>query len=471
MTSSARATAAPATASVKASLTRFDVRILACAAIVIHSVVFVGSIRNPARSMEEDSRGYLSLASNLVQDGRFGRFVRTGSSLEEAWRPELARTPGYPAVIATLDRLTAHRRVATVVLQHAIAIALTIFVAVLSARRWGRRAGQLAGLLLVVDLQGVALSNMLLTETIYGALLFLCVVGVARLLERPSILVAVPAGLAAGVSALVRPTSVALPLALGALAAIYLARRAGWRALTIGVVLAASGMSVVEAWTVRNGVVCGEFTLSAVGRYNLLACHAAGALARAEHVDDQEAIDRLCATVGITEQQLRYAPLTRETNAAVRGLAVKTIRTHPSGFLEDYTLRTLNMVAGPEKHALTALGLPWIRFGEKRAGLPVLFSWLVLAFQVAFLALVYGLVLRAALQAWRDRTVDPMLLACAICATYVLLLSSGSPGDPRMRWPAMPLLVMMAVSSLRAGVLRRTVTVSGSRSPVLTRSA
>lgn len=452
MTPPASGTAAAATlVTPTASLTPFDLRALACAALLVHALVFIGSIREPARSMEEDSRGYLSLASNLVEDGRFGRLVRTGGGPEESWRPELARTPGYPAVIATFDRLTAHRRIATVAFQHLLTIALTVVVAALSARRWGRRAGLLAGLLLVLDLQGVALSNMLLTETLYGVLLFACVVGCVRVLERPSMGVALLVGGGAGLSALVRPTSIALPLALGALVVACQVRRSRARALVVGILVVVSGMSIVEAWTVRNGVVCGEYTLSTVARYNLLACHAAGALARAEHIDDQDATTRLCATLGISEQQLRYAPLTNAANAAIRDLAVNTIRTHPAGFVKDYTLRTLNMLAGPEKHALTALGLPPVRIGEKGGGFAAVLSWIALAFQVAFLCLVYALVLRSAVRSWSDRRLDPMLLTLVLCAAYVLVLSSGSPGDPRMRWPAMPLLVMMAASSLRAG--------------------
>jgi len=450
MTPSAHATAVDPTVSVpRAALTTRDVGRLACAALLVHALVFLGSIREPARSMEEDSRGYLSLASNLIGQGTFGRLVRTGAGPEEAWRPELARTPGYPLVIAAFDRVTAHRRAATVAFQHLLAIALALLVALLAARRWGRRAGAVAGVLLVVDLQGVALSNMVLTETIYGVLLFACAAGVVWLLERPSLRAAVLVGLVAGVSALVRPTSIVLPLALGLIAAVYLVGLLRWRALAVAIALAVSGMAIVGAWTVRNGVTCGEFTLSTVGRYNLLACHAAGALARAEDIDDQEATTRLCAAAGISEQQLRYAPLTKEANAAVRDVAVRTIRTHPAGFVKDYTLRTLNMVAGPEKHALTALGLPSVRAGERGSGIAAMFSWIVLAFQVGFLALIYALVLRAAAQAWRARRAEPLLVVFAVCAAYVLVLSSGSPGDPRMRWPAMPLLVTIAASTLR----------------------
>src|SRR5262245_54402331 len=50
-----------------------------------------------AQQMEEDSHGYVTLASNLIDGRGFARAHRIPpDSQRETWLPELARTPGYP---------------------------------------------------------------------------------------------------------------------------------------------------------------------------------------------------------------------------------------------------------------------------------------------------------------------------------------------------------------------------------------
>jgi 4-amino-4-deoxy-L-arabinose transferase-like glycosyltransferase len=423
--------------------------LLGCLAALLRASAFVVSLPDPARQLEEDSRGYLALAANLTAEQRFGRQVRTGASEQTSWMPEIARTPGYPLLIAAAETIGSNARVATVAVQHVFGVGLCLLAAIVAGRAWGQRAGLVAGGLIAIDPQGIALGNMVLTESAYGVVLFVAVTLVILLLERPSIRMGAAAGLLTGVTALIRPTSIVLPIVLGAFVAIWRVRtRRLWAA---GAALAVTGLTVIGLWTIRNGVVAGEFTFSAIGRYNLLACHAAGALARATDVDVQEATTSLCVKLGATEQQVRYAPMSAEMERRLRSLAFQTIGDNLGGFVKDYTLRTANMLLGPEKQTLTVLGLPWASFsGSGREPAPdasrMGLSWSVIAVEVALLGLLYVLVLRACWQVWQARRLDHLVAACAITALYVLVLSSGSPGDPRLRWPALPLLALIAAS-------------------------
>ena len=229
--------------------------LLACLAAIIRALVFVVSLPDPARQLEEDSRGYLALATNLTTEHRFGRQVRTGAGEETTWMPELARTPGYPLLIAAAEKVASNARVATVAVQHIFGVALCLLAAVIAARAWGQRAGLVAGGLIAIDPQGIALGNMILTESVYGVILFMAVTLVILLLERPSILAGAAAGLMIGVTALIRPTSIVLPIVLGAFVALW---RVGARKLwAAGAALAVAGLTVIGLWTVRNGVVAG----------------------------------------------------------------------------------------------------------------------------------------------------------------------------------------------------------------------
>ena len=51
---------------------------------------------------------------------------------------------------------------------------------------------------------------------------------------------------------------------------------------------------------------------------------------------------------------------------------------------------------------------------------------------------------------WR-RLVAARVWSCVALATYVFVLPGGSPGDLRLRWPAIPLLLVVATSATRKG--------------------
>jgi hypothetical protein len=353
--------------------------------------------------------------------------------------------------------MTGRAGIAAVVVQHAIVLAMTIAIALWCANTWGRRAGIAAAILLTVDLQGLALSSMVLTEALYGVALAGCVWLTAAVVRHPSNRLAMCAGALAGASALLRPTSIALPLVLALVLAAFQRARPGARLLAPAATLFLAGTVVIGAWVVRNGVVAGEYTLSSVPRYNLACYQAAGALARTQGIDLDRAADLVCARAGIARQHLRHLPLTRDENARVRAASLGTIRENVGGFVTDYGISTVNLVAGPEKHVLTVLGLPWISFRGSAGAAPStgtarLIGMSLLGAQVLFLAALYLLVLRVASSTVRGTGPrNPEIWIALVCAAYVLLLSSGAPGDPRLRWPIVPLLVVVAAAGVRDG--------------------
>jgi hypothetical protein len=456
------ASAVPAAGHVE-GLSRRDLVLIVVLGAILHLVFMAGGLADPSRRMDDDSVGYLTLAANLATDGRFGRLVRIDPASAEQWRPDLVRTPGYPAILAAFHLITGRAGIAAVVVQHALVLALTIAIAIWCATVWGRRAGLAAAILLTADLQGLALSSMVLTEALYGVLLVGCVWLTAAIVRQRSHFLAMCAGGLAGASALVRPTSIALPLVLAVVLAAFHRARPGSRLLAPAVTVLLAGSVVIGAWIVRNGVVAGEYTLSTVPRYNLACYQAAGALARSQGMDLDKAADLVCARAGIARQHLRHLPLSGDENARVRAASLGTIRENLGSFVTDYGVSTVNLVAGPEKHVLTVLGLPWISFrGSARTPPPTGTARLVglslLGLQVLFLAVLYVLVLRTGMDVMRGTgRPNPEIWISLACAAYVLVLSSGAPGDPRLRWPVIPLLVIVAGATFaqRAATMRR----------------
>ena len=421
----------------------------------LRAACFLVSNQDPvARQMEEDSYGYLALGSNLAEGKGFGRFRPWGPGAADVWVPELCRTPGYPAIIALLDLATGHPRTVTILLQHSLGLVLCAAATIVCRRLFGAPAGLLAGSLLALDAQGIALSNLLLAENIFAFLLFAAALVAARLLVQPSPLVAVAAGALLGTSTLVRPTSVALA---GLMAACLLVRalvQHQRRGVLAVICLVLTSSAIVVGWTLRNGVVCGEYTLSSISRDVLLNWHAGGALARHEGISRKAAAQLLADTAGVNAVQIRPLPLSAEENARVRRVALDTLWRCRSAFLADAAVHTTNMLFGPDKNALITWGLPTVRWGiiEKEktaAGAVPVASWLLLSSQVALLGITYPMVLGTGYRMLRGVRVPALVWMCLIFVAYLLMVSWGSPGDPRYRWPAIPLLTVIAAACLR----------------------
>jgi 4-amino-4-deoxy-L-arabinose transferase-like glycosyltransferase len=379
------------------------------------------------------------------------------------WTPELLRTPGYPSVIAVLEALTGEGQMATLVLQHVLGITICILAVIACWKFFGAQSALLAACLLAFDVQGIALSNVILTENVYGFLVLCAALIITKLVRKPSAQLAIIAGVLLGLSALVRPTSIALPTMIAVGLGCYALLKRQRNALVAACLLGLVGNAIEASWIIRNGLATGEYTLSCVGRNSLLLYHAAGALARAKDISERSAMEQQASALGFTEGQIRFLPLSPMENSRIQRLAFDVIWRYKREFLVDYTIRSVNTLFGPEKEILTVLGLPWINFGihpttlssnvvivgAERGGAQTVspFAWLLLGAQIVWLGTIYILMLRTVLLAARGRRTPVIVWICLSLAIYVIVLSSGSPGDPRLRWPIMPLLVIVAAAS------------------------
>lgn len=417
--------------------------------------VFLISNTDPSsRQLEPDSFGYLTLAASLQSGAGFARDVADAPTHLPIRLPELVRTPGYPAVIALLGAVTGHGQLATILLQHLLNLIASLMAAVACYRLFGARSAVVVVLILTFDLQGIALSNLILTEVTYGFTLLCIAFVVSRVAIEPTWRLAFVAGGLLGVSTLLRPTSIALPTLVGLGLALHGLLRRQRKAIVAACIVALVGNVIEASWIVRNGIVAGEYTLSTAGRV-LFVQHASGGLARAKGIPNQIAIDQLTASHGITEARIRFFPLSSTENANVRAFAIDTIRRYKRAFLTEYVIRSTNTLFGPDKQILIVLGLPFVSFGIHPPDRPVAatfppLSWLLLGFQIAWLAVVYLLGLKTLLLAVRGGRTPMAVWICLSLTTYVIVLSCGFPGDPRYRWPVIPLLTVVAAGSFRS---------------------
>lgn len=182
--------------------------------------------------------------------------------------------PGYSAVLAVVYKLFGHNIYAAKMVNVAAGGIACVAVYALAAKVFSRRVGLLAALIFALFPSSIFFSTLLLTESIFAALLTLLALLVLMvLLERggpllPSLLL----GVLFGAAALVR--SEAAVLLLVALLFWKLATPSWRRFASPAGFLAAGAVLAVSPWTVRNAITMKALVpLSTGGGHTLLAGH------------------------------------------------------------------------------------------------------------------------------------------------------------------------------------------------------
>jgi 4-amino-4-deoxy-L-arabinose transferase-like glycosyltransferase len=218
-----------------------------------------------------DSRSYAALARGLLRTGRLGPRAR----------PEIVRTPGYPAFL--LPGLLAGRfEAATIALQVLLSCATVYLVYRIALLLFGRPdVAAAAGLLYAVEPLSVVYCGLLLSETLFTFLLALFLWGLLAHLHSKKTGWLLAAGAAAAAMAFVRPIGYFLPALVwvGLMYRAALSRPKSWRKLVQAVVFLLVACGPLAAWQTRNAVKTGYAGFSAIADVNLYFYHGAATLA------------------------------------------------------------------------------------------------------------------------------------------------------------------------------------------------
>ena len=271
------------------------VALVAAVVVVRVMVVLAVTAADEHRGDSGDKASYVDPAQALLHDGRFDR--DEGSSV-----PEFFRTPGYPAFLAAVYRISDGSDTAVYVVQ-AVLSGLSVFLAVVLGRwlaggwlpgpssgAWA--VGMAAGVLVALEPAQTVVQGFVGTEALATVLVTLAAcagVRFARSGLAPRWGVAY--GLALVAATYVRPTTfyfAAVPALLLAITALRapVHRRAVVRG---GLALLVPCVVLLGAWNVRNHREVGSWRFSAVESVNLYWYRAADVVARRDGVGFQDA--------------------------------------------------------------------------------------------------------------------------------------------------------------------------------------
>jgi hypothetical protein len=304
----------------------------------------------PKRVCTTDSAAYLQLARSLSERGEFGRGPEAAAqSAENPADLETFRTPGYPFLLAVLMGLpvpTIQIALSFQILVDALGVALVFLV---GCRFMPARWAFAAALIQVVDVARVVYCNMVMSDVAFTFLVSVAVwLAVTTDLGHPICRVAL-AGTALTAATAVRPVGILvfLPIVL-----FLLLRDAGCKAIATLTVVA---MVFPAAWTVRNGLRAGQWTLSSAFDLNLCLVAAAKVKARAEGISRADAERRL-GTAAVASSP---GPDLAARSGAFRRVGWKTLCRYPRATAHELVLSAMELtLAGERRNLLRLLGGP-----------------------------------------------------------------------------------------------------------------
>lgn len=396
----------------------------------------------PDRAYFPDSFQYEMLAIRILED--------EGYQWEPVEDAELFRPPGYPFFVAVIYAV-AGRHAGNVALAQLILTSWTcLLLYAIVNRLFSERVAFLAGILYALDPISTFWALSVLSETAFAFFVVLSLYFITRWFETSGLPWSVFAGLAAGISSLVRPIGlILLPLWCGIVMLRHCRRKKPflWSATIRGsVVFALAGAIVVVPWAYRNYALWGVFNVSSVTIYNLGTWQAAGVLAEVEGVTLEEAQQMLGVhgTVPNPGDWERYKQIIQEhpwiyAKLHLKGTLPVLFGTEYAGWLNLFEIHFSTpgaMLAIMGGDIGRGVKLILDAFVETPQALP--FIVVTLAYQIT----IYALALLGFIRGWQHTRLRWWIVLMAI-TSLALMAVPGPVGNSRFRVPAQPAMITL----------------------------
>jgi hypothetical protein len=412
-----------------------------------------------------DTASYLEPAKSLLSRGDFS----------QQGMPELVRTPGYPLLLSAGIAL-GHVEVVTFALQTLLSL-ITVGVIYRLARSLtsSGQVATIAGLLLAIEPLSVTYSSWMASETLFTCLLVLMIAALASYGRSNSIAQLTVAAAVLAAATLVRPISYFLPPVI----ALALFGRGLWRfdsrlrSAAAALLFLIVSFGPTAGWQVRNWAVAGYGGFSAITDWNLYFFQGASVLAYQKH----QSLDATYAEMGnrwgklgdefyALHPELRLAGQA-ETFRFMRREGSRLVRQHPLTYAQIHLRGLAMLLLNPGAADLLALmnlipenqaeshpidtGILAIFRRMHRESPTLLYTNLLLAAGLGILYSAAALGLVSSLGRWSWG-----LTVLVLMVGYLVTISGGPTGIPRLRHPVMPLACLLSGIGITAALRWRT---------------
>ena len=404
-------------------------RVVLVVALVLRSAVAIVAYHRQTTSAP-DSITYVRPVPALIATHRFDTFGA----------PELARTPGYPVILAA-GEVAGDRLVVTLGVQ-VIANCLTVFAVAVLALAMGTGTGVavLAAALYAVEPSSIIYVAKILTETLFTLFATGLLIGFTCWLRGGTRSDLVFAAICLAVGCFVRPILYYAPLVLAALGVIAW-RHQGTRSRAIAhiALFLVVALAPIVAWRVRNTIVAGYDGFAAIADVNLMEYRAAGAIARRTGRPIADVQSELRTQLNADQMLRADGRVARghERTAiyhTMRARATDIIAHDPVAIFLDATAGAARMLFGRDTSEWAAL----------LAIEPLTMPWQIL--RLALTVVWIAMVALAVIGLVRERWTLHGLVPAVVLSTYLIAVSAGPEAYSRFRLAVIPPIAVLSAS-------------------------
>lgn len=201
-------------------------------------------------------------------------------SFEAPYEPNSTITPGYPLFLSAVYIFAGYSRLAVILIQIIINLALLVVIYSFIKDRFGVKAAFWGGLFFTLDINMVIFLSQLTTETLFTMVLVALLLLLIRFVEDKRIVTSIWSGVLLGLATLIRP--IALYFSVPILAFFFLTK-INWQKLAGWVIILVVQIACITPWVIRNKAVFGEAFYTTISDVNLLQYQVAPLKAALEH--------------------------------------------------------------------------------------------------------------------------------------------------------------------------------------------
>jgi len=443
------------------------------ASLIFRCFLIAEVAMHPDRAMQGDAGHYDFLARQLLENHRFWGpsmflgssdpaatfkglvFEAPGAAPGEGPMPEGFRTPGYPVFLTAVRAVSGHQILVLLVIQTLLVMLIGWMLFRICTLYASSSVGWLAVALFAWNCEFLELPNLMLTETLFGALLVLATWCVLLFAERGVMRHLVFAGIAVGLAALCRPAATYFAAAL--VPVILWSGRRQWRRAVAGSMILLSVCAITMApWLARNKAVFGRARLAAVEGLNLYLYNTAFLDAKDHGTSWTVERRRLSLDLQSAIDAQHLNPL--EASDVAKDRAIERISRDPVGYGKVHAKGMVMMLVANSFRGVYTLatghgyesGSPidaLSRTGSVPAAVKAFMGALspVTAILLVILLLRVVLMLAALRGFWHLLRQSPALaIACVVTVGYYLVITGPLGIDPRFRAPLIPALTILA---------------------------
>jgi 4-amino-4-deoxy-L-arabinose transferase-like glycosyltransferase len=425
--------------------------------LLLRAGLWLRASQHPQALIQGDGVGYELLARNLLEGHGFSMDPQPPYTLD------MLRTPGYPAFIAGLYAVAGYRPEIVTLVQNLLSLFSLVVAYQLGLKMFGRREALVAAALITWDVGTVILANVTLTETVFMTVFVPAIYCFYAALGSPhSRAWLAGSGLLLGLSTLVRPAAMFLPLVL--LPVAWWALLGGWKAKTTRLaILCVAYLAAVSPWVYRNYETFGSADISLAPGYtlNIYASYLRSGL---NHTPLSDEMGRIPAQVQVELGSREVGPV--EGDRLIQAKARAELLAHPVAFAGLYLKGTGLMLVLPNTNFLAnmlgILSQPTGLIADMRTrtlaenvraltafaarylvGSPdELLFFAALLVEELVLWLTYALAVVGVVTGWRRSQLRPAIVLMLVITGYFFAVT-GPIGTGRYRLPAMPFLALL----------------------------